>query len=349
MRVLHAAAEIAAQAGVLAEALRRVGVEAESWAYNAEYNAFPSDRALGYDARPVLARLLGYLRTTIEAAGRFDLLHVHFGRSLFPPWLLDLPLHAAFGTPMVFHFHGCEVRNRLHMLHTYERAACTECEPFCEPARQRRLLSLSRRYGRWTLVSTPDLLDSVPEAEYFPVAVDVERWSPLADSAWRPSSAGQLRVLHAPTNRLIKGTRHVEAAVEAARRRRPGITLELLERVSWQTLREGMRHADAVVDQLFLGWIGSCAVEAMSLEKPVLGYLRPDLEARELDLPLVRVDSVESLANALVALADDPARRARLGQEGRAYVAREHSPERLARRLAQRYETLVKGTARASA
>ena len=328
---------------MLAEALRGAGVQAESWAYNAEYNAFPSDRALGYDARSVVPRLLGYLRTTLQAAGRFDVLHVHFGRSLFPPLNLDLPLHAALGTPMVFHFHGCEVRNRLHMLRTHERAACTECEPFCKPARQKQVIAQAQRYGKATLVSTPDLLESVPGARHFPVAIDLERWSPLAAPEWKPSEAGRLRVLHAPTNRLIKGTRHVQEAVEAARRRVPGIEFELLEGVPWMELRDRMRRADVVVDQMFLGWYGLTAVEAMALEKPVLGYLRADFESRTGDLPLVRVDNTASLADSLVALAGDPARRRVLGTSGRAYVEATHAAPRLARDLIDLYETLREG------
>lgn len=341
MRVLHAAAEIAAQAGVLAEALRGVGVAAESWAYNAEYNAFPSDRALGYDARPILPRVLGYLKTTLQAAGRFDLLHVHFGRSLVPPLNLDLPLHAALGTPMVFHFHGCEVRNRLHMLQRHARAACTECDPFCVPARQKQVIAQARRYGRAILVSTPDLLESVPDAEHFPVAIDLDRWSPLPPAEWQPSAPGRLRVLHAPTNRLIKGTRLVVEAVEAARRRVPGIEFELLEGVPWLELRERMRRVDVVVDQMFLGWYGLTAVEAMALEKPVLGFLRADFEPRAGDLPLLRVESVASLANALVELAEDAVLRSAAGAAGRAYAARVHAAPVLARRLLALYETVV--------
>ena len=339
MRVLHAAADIAAQASVLAAALRRQGVEAESWAYNVAYTNFPTDRPLPYDNAPPFERIWGYLKTSLEAMGRFDLLHIHFGRGLFPPRNWDLPIHAAQGTPMVFHFHGCEVRNRDWMLRHREKSACTECDPFCVPARQRQVIGEARRFGSAIYVSTPDLLDSVPDAEHLPVALDLEGWAPSEGTAAEGND--EIVVLHAPTNRLIKGTRHIEEALRLAAERNPRIRLDLVENTPWLELRERMRAADVIVDQMFLGWYGLVAVEAMALGKPVLSYIRPDFEDRTGDLPLVRIDSVESLADEVVRLAADSAIRADLGKRGRTYVEATHSADAIARRLRDQYGRIL--------
>ena len=42
----------------------------------------------------------------------------------------------AMGKSVVFHFHGCEVRKRAHMLGTHRLSTCTDCDPFCRPRRQ---------------------------------------------------------------------------------------------------------------------------------------------------------------------------------------------------------------------
>jgi glycosyltransferase involved in cell wall biosynthesis len=340
VRVLHAAADIAAQASVLAAALRGEGVEAESWAYNVEYTRFPTDRPLPYDDAALPRRLLGYLKTTFQAWGRFDLLHFHFGRGLFPPRNFDLPLHKLLGTPMVFHFHGCDVRNRVMMNQRHERAACTECDPFCSPSRQRQVIAQARRYGSAIFVSTPDLLESVPDAEHLPVALDLERWAPEPASTAAGSGEG-MTVLHAPTNRLIKGTSHVMDAAREASAENPEIRFELAEHVAWEDLRERMRAADVIVDQMFLGWYGLVAVEAMALGKPVLGYIRPDFEPLTGDLPLIRVDSNEALTRELVALAADAEGRQELGRAGRAYVEKTHAAGVIARRLIESYGRIL--------
>ncbi len=344
MRVLHAAAEIAGQASILCRALRQQGVDATALAYNAQYPAYPTDVLVPHDGKPAVPRLLGYLSTAARHVGRYDLVHVHFGRSLVPPWNLDLPVHRALGTRLVFHFHGCDARNRARMLERHpQSAACAECDPFCDPGRQRRAIAQSLEYGFRTFVSTPDLLESVPHAEHLPVALDVAAWAgEPAGGAVRDD--GTVTALHVPTNRRIKGTRWIEAGLDAARTRQPRLAFRLLENAPWAAVRQAMAAADIVVDQVFLGWYGLVAVEAMALGKPVVGFIRPEFEerARALGLPLVRCTK-DDVGDVVAALAADPARRATLGEAGRAYALRVHDASVVARRLVETYEAACAG------
>ena len=344
MKVLHAAAEIAGQASILCAALRARGIDATALAYNAQYPAYPTDVLVPHDGKPALPRLLGYLSTAARFIGRYDLVHVHFGRSLVPPFNVDLPVHRALGTKLVFHFHGCDVRNRALMLERHPlAAACAECDPFCVPERQRRAIAQSARYGAATFVSTPDLLESVPHAEHLPVALDVPAWQASAAAGARPDD-GRVRVLHVPTNRLIKGTRWIEQGMARATAADPRLDYRLLEHAAWADVRAAMAQADVVIDQVFLGWYGLVAVEAMALGKPVVGFIRPDFEerARALDLPLVRCTK-DDVGEVVRALAADPARRAALGEAGRAYASRVHDAGVIAARLAATYTHVLAG------
>jgi glycosyltransferase involved in cell wall biosynthesis len=347
VKVLHAAAEIAGQASILCRALRDRGIDATALAYNAEYPAYPTDILVPHDGKPAVPRLLGYLATAARFLGRYDVVHVHFGRSLVPPWNLDLPVHRALGTKLVFHFHGCDVRNRALMLDRHaQAAACAECDPFCVPGRQRRVIEQSRTYGFRTFVSTPDLLESVPHAEHLPVALDVAGWTAGAEAAAVPAArdGDRVVVLHVPTNRLIKGTRWIEAGLAGAGEHDPRIVFRLLEQAPWHAVREAMAAADIVVDQVFLGWYGLVAVEAMALGRPVVGFIRPDFEplAASLGLPLVRATR-DDVGEVVAALAADPARRAALGEAGRAYAARVHDAKVVAARLAETYQAALAG------
>jgi glycosyltransferase involved in cell wall biosynthesis len=333
MRVLHAPAEIAGQASILAQALRDAGVQAHSLAYNPGFPQYTPDEALGYDDRPPLPRYLGYLKTLLRHAGRYDVYHFHFGRTLIPPHNPDLPLYRALGARVVFHYHGCDVRNREHMRAAHARATCTECDPFCIPERQRRILADAARFADAELVSTPDLLESAARAQHLPVAVDLAG-VPVARPGDRPAL-----VLHAPTNRLIKGTRHIEAAFARLRPRFPDVRFETIERVPWRVLRERMQQADVVVDQVFMGWYGMVAVEAMALGKPVLCFIRPDFEPRLDRCPVLRC-TIETLGERLESLLADAAARRQLGEMGREYVEREHAAPVIARRLIALYESL---------
>ncbi len=336
LRVLHAPAEIAGQASVLARALRGLGVEAHSLAYNPGFPQYRPDEMRPYDDRPPLPRYLGYLASTLRNLGRWDVYHFHFGRTLIPPHNWDLPLHRALGRRVVFHYHGCDVRDRALMLATQPRATCTECDPFCHPARQKRILASAARFADAELVSTPDLHASATRARHLPVALD------LADYPFAPPRGRPRRVIHAPTNRLIKGTRYVEAAFAALRPRFPEVSFEVLERRPWAELRDRLAEADVVVDQLFMGWYGMVAVEAMALGKPVLCFIRDDFEPRLTDCPLVRCTR-EDLAARLADTLADTTDRGALGERGRAYAEREHAAPVVAGRLLELYRSLDAG------
>ncbi len=342
LRVLHAPAEIAGQGSVLARGLRALGVEARSLAYNPGFPQYRPDEMLGYDARPLLQRYAGYLRTLLRHAGKYDVYHFHFGRTLVPPHNPDLPLYHALGAKVVFHYHGCDVRNRAHMMAAHTHATCTECDPFCSPARQQAVLASARRFADAELVSTPDLLESAARAIHLPVAAD------MAEYPYRLPAATPKLVVHAPTHRLIKGTRYVERAYQALRERFPGVRFVTVEKVPWSELRDLMAEADVVVDQVFMGWYGMVAVEAMAMGKPVLCYIRPDFEPRLEDCPIARCTK-EDLADRLAELLADPGRGRRLGEAGRAYAEREHAHTAIARRLIELYRSLVPGGAGAAA
>lgn len=336
MRVLHAPAEIAGQASVLARALRGLGVEAHSLAYNPGFPQYQPDEMRTYDDQPPLPRYLGYLASTLRHVGRWDLYHFHFGRTLIPPHNPDLPVYRSLGKRVVFHYHGCDVRNRAHMLKTHTHATCTECDPFCHPARQKRILASATRWADAELVSTPDLLESAPRARHLPVALD------LGDYPCTPPSGPPTLVVHAPTNRLIKGTRYVEEAYAALAPRFPGVRFEVVERRPWSELREILARADVVVDQVFMGWYGMVAVEAMALGKPVLCFVRDDFEPRLEACPIVRCTQ-STLAERLGEVLSDATDRRALGERGRAYAEREHAAPVIAGRLLELYRALIAG------
>ncbi len=333
MRVLHAPAEIAGQASVLARALRDLGIEAHSLAYNPSFPQYRPDELRPYDHQPHLLRYAGYLHSLLRHLGRWDVYHFHFGRTLVPPHNPDLPLYRFLGKKVVFHYHGCDIRDRAHMLATHRDATCTECDPFCIPSRQRTIRAAAARWADAELVSTPDLLESAPRASHLPVAVDLAEYPVRA-----PRGAPRL-VVHAPTNRLIKGTRYVEHAYQQLRPRFPGVRFVTVERLPWHELRDLLAEADVVVDQVFMGWYGMVAVEAMALGKPVLCFVRPDFVRRLTDCPLVRCTR-EDLTQRLEQMLAEGADRAGRGEAGRAYVEREHAGPVIARRLADLYRSL---------
>lgn len=330
LRVLHAPSEIAGQPSILARALRDLGLEAWSLTTNPTFAQYQPDESPPLDALSPLPRYAGYAGLVVKHLLRHDLFHFHFGRTLVPPHNLDLPLYRALGKRIVFHYHGCDVRNRAHMLKTHDWSTCTECMPFCLPKRQARILKEASQHAHAEIVSTPDLLESVPRARQ----VDVAAWLP--DYAPRPHRDSPALVLHAPTNRLIKGTRYVEEAFERLRPRFPGVTFRTVEKLPWAELKVLLAECDVLVDQVFMGWYGMVAVEAMALARPALAYIRPEFEPRAAGCPVVRITK-ETLEQELAALLADAPRRRALGEAGRAWVEARHEAHVIGRQLVELY------------
>ncbi|MBI4338636.1 MAG: hypothetical protein HY680_01640 [Chloroflexi bacterium] len=175
--------------------------------------------------------------------------------------------------------------------------------------------------------------DHLPRIDYLlrcHFAIDEQLWSP---NFGPPRGVGDLfRVLHAPNHRNMKGTRFLIEAVQQLKAEGLNIQLVLLERVPNTEVRGIMADCHAVADQFVLGWYALTAVEAMASGKPVLCYLRPDLDrfyqlySHEQGCPVINTP-IERIAERLRWLYYNPQECERIGRESRAYVERYHSLE----------------------
>ncbi len=163
------------------------------------------------------------------------------------------------------------------------------------------------------------------------VTIDADTWSAALKSVSRDDGDhDEVIVLHAPNHRHIKGTEYFEAAIEQLRQEGLPVRLEILEGVPNDQVRETMLKSDIVADQLLIGY-ALFAIEGMAAGKPVLTNLsRVPEDVRGAEqvraCPVVDTDP-EHVIDDLRRLVLDADERARLGEEGRRFVERFHSPD----------------------
>lgn len=333
-KILHAPTNIAGIAGLLARAQRDLGYDSTSVQYVAHKYAFDTDRTLnlgrGDNPAKKALKVGGF---ALGAIRHYDVFHLYFGNTLFPYPYPDLPLLRALGKKIVFHFCGCEVRNRAVTLEKYAVSGCSECVSLVclgkhhpDPAR-----------ADVTLVSTPDLLEFVPGAILMPGPVDLEKWTPRPPRSTPISQSDPVRILHAPSDREIKGTHYLLDAVERLRAAGYPVELMMLEGVPHDKVVEFCGQADMAVDQLMIGAYGTVSIEMMAKGVPVVCRIRDDLRRHyPSDLPIVNSGPAEIYA-VLENLLQNPETWPDIGQRGTAYVRREHEMHAVAARTLDLY------------
>ena len=166
---------------------------------------------------------------------------------------------------------------------------------------------------------------------HFSIDTDLWRFNPDGKI---PRSDKPLRVLHAPNHRELKGTSYIIQATEDLCLEGVLVELVLVEKMPNDQLRKLMMNIDVVADQLIIGWYAMFALEAMSLGKPVLCYVRKDLEQLYIDAGIIGVDEIpvihcspSTVKDVLRRLALNRNELQSIGQRGRVFVEKHHSLE----------------------
>jgi len=147
-------------------------------------------------------------------------------------------------------------------------------------------------------------------------------------------------VVHAPTNREIKGTRFILGAVEQLKSEGHELDFVLLERRKASEVKAIALQADIIVDQVLGGAYGVFAIEAMAMGKPVLCYIREDLRAQyPRGLPILST-TPNNVYHNLKLLLRDPRLRRDLGRRGRRYVGEVHDSLKIARQFIELYRSI---------
>jgi hypothetical protein len=324
LRVLLGPTDPAGVASNLAQGLRDAGHEARMVVWE------PSP--YGYRHDETVEDLPRRLRFATRAGRHADAIHTFGGRSWVP--YVDLLLARARGRTCVVQYNGTDARTsdiagRLHPA----RARIVD------PARDRNIAAHRRVAGRIANAAAVQdlelvsyLTDSYARIYVLPFAIDLPALERAAAEAPPPSaSRGPLRIFHAPSNRRVKGSDLIEAAVEAAAAATADVELVTVTGASHAKVLAQLTRADVVVDQLNAETPGVLAAEAMALGKPVLcEHDERKLASFARPTPVVAVDAA-TLAERLVELAADPAERERLSLAGREYARRVHAPAAAAR------------------
>lgn len=275
---------------------------------------------------------------------RYRCLYIYFnGGPLYATallWRIEPLLYRLAGVKTVVMPYGGDVQDVLRTPNLLFRHVMAQDYPLQRYVRK----AIARKIDIWSshadhVIAGCDWVDYMHFWHTLMIAhfsIDTERWV-MTDSAGRDSlqyPQRPFRVLHAPNHKAIKGSDYFVRAVSELQAEGEAIELVLVQKLPNEELRELIETVDVVADQLIIGWYAMFAIEAMSMGKPVLCYLREDLERLYVDAGLLEENEIPlincrpgEVKGTLRKLMRDSARLTDAARRGPDYVKRHHSVE----------------------
>lgn len=350
VKILHLPTSVGCYGYSMANAERIAGLDSHSLIIDNNGFGFPCDEQICVTAR--LSSLRKRKELVKEIRVQYDILHFNFGTSVidlrrFGINLRDLKMYEGF-CKVVVSFNGSDLRNWDHRKvnpNTPYRSDHT-VSGFLKDRLKRYRAKIWMRHVSHAFVSTPDLLQFLPEEKcsYLPgVKENVRNISPvLYDEHAEP-----FRIVHAPSNRKLKGTQVLVDAVKSLQRDGVPVELLLVEGVTNREAIELYKKAHLIVDQLLIGWYGGFAIESLALGKPVMAYINDDTLAR-VDAEM-RKDVVDTFVSTEPARVKDDllkaiGNRSSLAEKagkGPEFVSTWHCPDKAIRPVIEIYESIL--------
>ena len=370
LRVLHCPWNIAGNPATLAFFERMLGCDSHSVSLRQVPYGFCADEVLLTPKLGPWGEEGRRLRLLRRALCDFDVVHFNFGQTIleyttiprldfygprfesqnwlmlyrYLSWMADLPLLRLLNKVIVMTYQGDDARQGDYCRKNYEISPAAYVDYYTaeSDAWKRRSIRRVARYADRIYALNPDLLHVLPKtARFLPYAnVDPTAWIPTANTANDVPV-----VLHAPSDRTVKGTNFLLQAVDRLKSEGIRFELMLVENIEHNEARRLYERADLVVDQLVTGWYGGFAVEAMCLGKPVVSYIRrEDLTAlpSELvdDLPIIEATPATIAGVLRGLLTERRGQLPELGRRARRFAEKWHDPRKVAAETVCDYQRL---------
>lgn len=347
MKIIHLPTLVGNHGYSMAHTERLLGYD--SIAIALEPNKFNMKTDINLNLPSGFSKLPRLLYFFLANRKKYDIYHFNFARTLldFPGYgldFLDLPYYK--GKKMVtFNGSDCrlQVTRELNPFSPYLGGDSKGDHYLDYKRKMERVEKLSPHIDTFFALN-PDLLNFLPEEQSVFLPYIKKSWFDVRKCNFsKLSKKDTLRIVHAPTNRSIKGTDEIISAIEDLKSMY-NIDFILIENMTHDQALELYKSAHLVIDQIKLGWYGGFALEVMRMGIPVAVYIN------ELDLKFLDCEMADSLLESVIninpisikeklsQIFDNPEQLNSLAEKSYNYATKFHNPLRVIPKVIERYK-----------
>lgn len=361
LRILHSPTVALYQPYLMVKGLRELGHNVDYMVHN--FRDTESKFARSYDFNLELNGTKGLeyekgkeLEFFDYAVKNYDIFHFHSGNGLF--WegyglwnrLDELAYLKKIGKKIVMSWWGCDIRTEdVDIVNKW--SACNYCieenRNFCQKSDKKVMIEKVNKYVDIQL-SSGDIVASYNQVNWMDNAIDTNEFTPIEYNnipiEYRLPKTDKIRIYHSFGNSIsrgdVKGSIEIRNSVE--RLIDEGYDLEFIycNDIPNKDIKYYQAQADIVVDQLKCGWHGSTGVECLSMQKPVIVYIRPEVEKIiPHKHPLINANP-DNIYDVLKSMLDNMENVKNIGIQSREYVLKYHDYKVIAKKLELLYESI---------
>lgn len=370
LKILHAPTTVGGNPQRLSEAEKFLGYDSCTLTLTQNYFQYKADIVISENPDHSLFFEFKRWKALLKSLKDFNVLHYNFGQTISPfrrypgankysKWkvflysdiycrlteYLDLRIANSLDKVTAVTYQGDDARQGDYCRENYDiciaKNVSEDYYNSLSDSLKRARIKKVDKHADLIYALNPDLLNVLPKrTKFLPYAsVDPKKWSYVGVS----KDLERPHILHAPSNRNVKGTKFILQAFE--RLKADGIAFDytLIENMSNDEACKAYERADLIIDQLLAGYYGGFAVECMALGKPVICYMREeDMHHLPQDMwaemPIINTtpDKIyDTLKEWLTSRKGELKER---GMISRKYVEKWHDPVKIARTVLDDYE-----------
>lgn len=184
----------------------------------------------------------------------------------------------------------------------------------------------------FNLIANPEIIPFIKPSffnTYFLSHHPSSNYENLKCKELKQKDLSKVRIVHAPSSPVAKGTSYVIETIEYLKRKWGNkIEFRLLTELSNEEFQEYLKETDIFIDQLIWGWYGVASQQALEAGKVVIAYLDQERLKLVNGCPIVNAN-IDNLAIILDELIANKHKRSEIEAEAKPYYEKYHSPKKV--------------------